>query len=297
MYLKMHTWIRKVLRTPRFIYNHPLAGRQKPKAFYRWFCWQLKTRLSSGYVSVAWIENSVLKSKKGMTGATGNIYCGLHEFHDMALLLHYFCGRQGLFLDIGANIGSFTILASKVGMAKTICVEPVKSTMDALLANIEANHIPDRVEIHQVVLGEKTGKNWFSLDRDTTNSVVSELYVGQKEMIEVKTVDEILGHRSADFWKIDVEGHEEAVLSGALASLNRPEVEVVLMEGETPAIKQIMISNSFQKAKYDPFTRTVSFLRSGESSSGSNNLWVRNPEKITARCRKARRINIHGQII
>lgn len=293
----MQTWIKKVLRTPIFIYNHPLAGRQKPKAFYRWCCWQLKSRLSPGNVSVAWIENSVLKSKKGMTGATGNIYCGLHEFHDMALLLHYFCGGPGLFLDVGANIGSYTILASKVGMAKTISVEPVKSTMDALLANIEANRISERVEVHQVVLGGKSEKTWFSLDQDTTNSVVNEMYVGHKELIEVKTVDEILGHRSADFWKIDVEGQEEAVLSGARASLNRPEVEVLLMEGETPAIKQIMTSNSFQKAKYDPFTRAVSSLRSGETSSGSNNLWIRNPEKITARCRKARPINIYGKII
>jgi FkbM family methyltransferase len=293
----MYTRVAKALRTLSFICHHPLAKRQKAKAIRKWLVWQIKSRVSSGKVSVSWIENSVLIVKKGMTGATGNIYCGLHEFHDMALLLHYFCEGQGLFLDIGANIGSFTVLASKVGMAKTICVEPVKSTMDALLANIEANRISDRVENHQVVLGEKTGKNWFSLDRDTTNSVVSELYVGQKEMIEVKTVDEILGYRSADFWKIDVEGHEEAVLSGARASLNRPEVEVVLMEGETQAIQQIMISNSFQKAKYDPFIRTVSFLRSGELSSGSNNLWVRNPEKITARCRKARPINIYGQII
>jgi FkbM family methyltransferase len=293
----MYTRVVKALKTLSFICLHPLAKHQKAKAVQKWLVWQIKSRVSSGKVSVPWIENSVLIVKKGMTGATGNIYCGLHEFHDMALLLHYFCEQPGLFLDIGANVGSYTILASKVGMAKTICVEPVKSTMDALLANIEANRISERVEFHQVVLSEKTGKTWFSSDRDTTNSVVSELYVGQKEMIEVKTVDAILGHRTADFWKIDVEGHEEAVLSGARASLNRPEVKVVLMEGETQAIKQIMISNSFQKAKYDPFTRTVSNLRSGESSSGSNNLWVRNPEKITARCRKARPINIYGQII
>lgn len=286
-----------ILRTLQFVLRHPLSKNSKFKSVCRLVWWQFISNLKPNPIRLQWIEDSFLVVKKGMTGATGNLYCGLHEFHDMALLLHYFCEGPGLFLDIGANVGSYTILASKVGMAKTICVEPVKNTMDALLANIEANRISERVEIHQVVLSGKMGKTWFSTDRDTTNTVVSELYVGQKETIEVKTVDAILGHRFADFWKIDVEGHEEAVLSGARAALNRPEVEVILMEGETPAIKQVMISNSFQKAKYDAFTRTVSFLRSGESSSGSNNLWVRNPEKITARCRKARPINIHGKII
>ena len=70
---------------------------------------------------------------------------------------------------------SFTILASKVGIAKKICVEPLKSTMDALLANIEANRISERVEHHQVVLGKISGKTLFSLDREITNGVVNEI--------------------------------------------------------------------------------------------------------------------------
>ena len=43
-----------------------------------------------------------------MRGATGNIYAGLHEFVDMMLPLHLL--RSGdLFLDVGANIGLFTL--------------------------------------------------------------------------------------------------------------------------------------------------------------------------------------------
>ncbi len=39
----------------------------------------------------------------GTTGATGNVYCGLHEFEDMALLLHIL-RKVDRFVDIGANI-------------------------------------------------------------------------------------------------------------------------------------------------------------------------------------------------
>ena len=57
-----------------------------------------------------------------MTGATGNIYAGLHEFVDMAFCLHLL--RSGdLFVDVGANIGSYTVLASKVAGANSVTLE------------------------------------------------------------------------------------------------------------------------------------------------------------------------------
>ena len=43
-----------------------------------------------------------------MAGATGNIYVGLHEFAEMAFLLHLL-RPEDLFGDIGANIGQFAI--------------------------------------------------------------------------------------------------------------------------------------------------------------------------------------------
>lgn len=57
-----------------------------------------------------------------MTGATGNIYVGLHEFEDMAFLLHVL-RRTDLFVDVGANIGSYTILAGGAAGAKLLLNE------------------------------------------------------------------------------------------------------------------------------------------------------------------------------
>jgi thymidylate synthase len=62
-----------------------------------------------------------------MTGATGNIYAGLHEFEDMAFLLHLL-RSEDMFADVGSNIGSYTILASGVVGAKSVAFEPVPST-------------------------------------------------------------------------------------------------------------------------------------------------------------------------
>ena len=56
-----------------------------------------------------------------MTGATQNIYCGLQEFEEMAFLLH-FLRKDDLPLDIGANIGSYTILAASSVGARTMAI-------------------------------------------------------------------------------------------------------------------------------------------------------------------------------
>jgi hypothetical protein len=63
-------------------------------------------------------------SLKGLTGATGNWYCGLDAFEDMAFLLH-FMREEDLFVDVGANIGSYTILAGNEVGAETIEIEPI----------------------------------------------------------------------------------------------------------------------------------------------------------------------------
>jgi len=293
----MQKWIKSLLRTPAFIWKHPLAKRQKARAMNRWFKWQLMSQFRTNAISVPWVEKSVLKIKRGMTGATGNLYCGLHEFYDMALLLHFFSRETGLFLDIGANIGSYTVLASKVGKAKTIAVEPVASTVTALTENIQANHISDKVEVFQAAVGAKAGKIWFSLDRDTTNQVVDIAYSGNKELVEVKTIDQILGGQLPEFCKVDVEGHEEAALAGAFRTLKDPRLQIVLLEGDNQKIRSIMKKNLFKRAKYDPFTKTVIELSDKEFASGSNNLWVRHPDGISARCRKTQPINVYGQII
>ena len=75
-----------------------------------------------------WIGGQRLSIRRGMRGATGNIYVGLHEFADMMLTLNFL--REGdLFLDIGANVGSYTVLASGICRAVTWAFEPDPGTV------------------------------------------------------------------------------------------------------------------------------------------------------------------------
>lgn len=161
-----------LLPTLQFIAAHPISSRRPLSAYWRYARWQIESRLRDEVV-FDWIEGSKLVARNGMTGATGNIYCGLHEFIDMAFLLHLL--RPGdLFVDVGANIGSYTVLASAVCGARSIAIEPDPDTVGSLNRNIEINRIVDRVRIVQAAVGSAPGKIQFTVGRDTTNRVARE---------------------------------------------------------------------------------------------------------------------------
>ena len=73
-----------------------------------------------------------------MTGATGNLYCGLHEFEEIGFLLHAL-HPGALFVDVGANIGSYALLAAGVCEGDVVAMETVGSTFACLLDNIALN--------------------------------------------------------------------------------------------------------------------------------------------------------------
>ena len=89
-----------------------------------------------------------------MTGATGNWYCGLHEHDDMGFALHFLRATDCLF-DIGANVGSYTVLAAGGAGARVVAVEPIPSTFRALRANVRLNDLDDRVTCSTSALARK----------------------------------------------------------------------------------------------------------------------------------------------
>jgi len=103
---------------------------------------------------------------------TGNIYAGLHEFADMAFVLP-FLRPCDLFVDVGANVGSYTILASGLVRCHTVAFEPDPLTAAALERNVNLNQIANLVEIRVAAVGEHHGIVRFSTGLDTENHVVS----------------------------------------------------------------------------------------------------------------------------
>jgi FkbM family methyltransferase len=240
------------------------------------------------------IDASVLVVERGMTGATGNIYCGLHEFDDMGFLLH-FLRPEDAFFDLGANVGSYTVLASAVVGATSITIEPLQHTYDLLCRNVSANRIEQKVNALQTACSDSPGHLLMTSDLDCMNRIVSADYDGPTSEVPVTTIDNLLSDVSPACWKVDVEGHEEEALAGATASLKSPTLNAIIMEGDSVQLRQQMVEAGFQLMSYNPFTRHLEAVPSKHGSQ--NHLWVRDLDFVQERCRSARKFDAAGTVI
>ncbi|MEE9355854.1 MAG: FkbM family methyltransferase [Methylococcaceae bacterium] len=287
-------------RTFHFIHNHPLGSRHQLKACWRWLSWQARSRLSSSPITVPWIKDTCLVLEQGMTGATGNWYCGLHEFYDMALLLHFFGHSSDSdnewFLDVGANVGTYTVLAGRACGVHCLVAEPVPSTFDQLKRNVFANRIQDRVNLYRVAVGSSPGTLQFTSGLGPMNQVSTENTLDNNGVIEVPvmTLNEITEGKNVSFWKIDVEGFENEVLKGASEALKDNSVQVVLLEADNVAIQSCMLQAGFTLVTYNPWKR---ILVESETNSGNNNVWVRSILDVTNRIKKSPPITVFGETI
>ena len=271
-------------KTWSFISQHPLTRNHRLSALARYIKWQVTCRLRSD-VEIGWIDGVRVLARRGMTGFTGNIYCGLHEFADMAFLLHLL--RPGdTFVDIGANVGSYSLLASGVCAAKTIAFEPDPGTARALRRNLEINGLQSHVEVHEMAVGDTDGQIDFKIGRDTTNQV-AETPGSNTRRLPIGRLDSIAGARNAVLVKIDVEGYEEHVMAGAEGVLSQASLLAVKSEGQQPLVLETLARHGFTPAYYDPFKRALSTCPAAVSAA--NGLFVRDWPAVQARVAAAPR--------
>ena len=290
------------IRTLKFIVRHPLNRGRFWSALATYLRWQIGSRLVPGSVAVPFVNGTRLLVKSGMTGATQNIYCGLQEFEDMALVLHTLHPGD-VFVDAGANVGSYTILAAGACGAYVTAVEPVPSTFAHLLDNIHLNDVKSLVTALNVGLGAVPGHLHFSQDLDTVNHVLSpeESMSAPGISVPVDTMDAVLKGQGPTIIKIDVEGYETEVLRGARASLASEKLLAIIMElngsgnryGFDEAKLHIeMLEHGFIPCAYDPWKRSLTPLKT--KNAQGNTLYVKSIDSLTARLASAPHRTVHG---
>jgi FkbM family methyltransferase len=274
----------------KFITGHPLNRGRPISALARFVAWQLISRVKTQHLH-SWVDGTKLVVHKGMTGATGNIYCGLHEFADMAFVLHVLKPTD-VFLDVGANVGSYTVLASGVCGARTLAFEPDPKTVEHLRRNIEINGLDGLVEVHQVALGSTPGETAFTVGRETVNRV-AELGEADTQTVPMRRLDDISGARQATLIKLDVEGYEAEVLAGAREVLASPTVLAVETESQDAATLEALIGAGFIRRWYEPWSRTLLQAQPTDLKN-SNALFLRDETAVLDRVNAAPRRRVQG---
>ncbi len=284
----------------KFIAQHPLNTNHKFQAFINFIKWQIATRILKKKVIVPWVEDSMFISGLSETGLTGNIYAGFMEYEDMIFLLHALQPTE-TFVDVGANIGAYTILASKVVKSSSIAFEPLPSSVERLKDQIQINRINAAVDIRNMGLGNKEGALFFTNNNDTMNKVSLAGEVENTTMVKVSTLDTELDKDNQYFFKIDVEGFEYNVIEGASKVLSNNNVSAIIIElngsGEefgynNEDIHKKILSYGFVAVAYEPKTRNLTELKSYNENSG-NTIYVKDIALISSRCKAAPKRVIH----
>ena len=265
----------------RFICDQPLNRRRKVGALLDFARWQIRSRLVNKPMTYRWINNARVLVRRGETGFTFNIYCGLQDFSEMSYLLHVL-RDDDLFADVGANIGSYTLLASAVRHSRTICFEPVPETYSRLLQNLRLNDLGERVVAHNLGVGEKPGTLRFSTNQNCGNHVLRDDEKEEALTVKVVTLDEMTADSCPNVLKLDVEGFELPVLRGASGILQNPELHSIILEltgmghnygYRDSDIVDLLKQYGFATYGYDPFARKLT----PQVPSPGNALFVRGP--------------------
>jgi FkbM family methyltransferase len=163
----------------------------------------------------------------GFTSSTRAVYANPPDWPQMLVWdRERLAGR--LFVDIGANVGLYSLFAAERG-ANVIAVEPGRQAYDRLVENAELNGYA--IQTVNAAVSNETGEVRVTQDRDAVN-VISD----QGEPVTATTLDELLGERSAVGVKIDVEGFERLVLEGGHRALAEHRIGLLQLEWNSRSV-------------------------------------------------------------
>ena len=290
--------------------NHPLNKNNKINSIFKILKFNIGKRLvNKNDIIVPWVNDSKFIISKEDAQIRWNIYCGLVEYIEMLFLMHVL-RQNNTFIDVGSNVGIYSILASKVIGAKSISFEPHPNTFKKMIKNFSINSINHLVNPINKGVGSKVEKLNFTNFHDTRNilnKIQNNNNLKKNEIIQVEitTLDKEINLDDEYFIKTDTEGYEYQVLQGGLNTIKNKKLIGLIIETNSMSeefgysreiIHKNLESNGLILVDYDPFKRKITkktnFLMSDDNTSPSS-IYVRDIDKIQNLVSNAKPIKIH----
>ncbi len=207
-----------------------------------------------------WLESGVLRVPQGYAGglafdmrylpiahahlgsiAGGNLESAVQE----AMVRHL--PRGGVFFDVGANLGFFSLLAahlSGLDAGRVYAFEAAPDNAEAIRVNAALNAIPN-VEVLAVAVADRAGRGRLQVVDDQSWSKLADYgehpFTERIVDVELVAIDDLVASGRVpppDLVKIDVEGAELAVLAGMRETLarHRPAIICELHDTHEPFV-------------------------------------------------------------
>ena len=141
---------------------------------------------------------------------------GMYDHNNMHFIRFMLLRDKATFIDVGANVGAYTLIASEVSDSNVVSIEPHPATFSMLERNVRLNGRRN-VTCLNVALSSRDGEVCFT---DVPGSSMNRVELGNNIGAALRVPSRRLGRVCRelnvvpDLVKIDVEGHEAAVLDG-----------------------------------------------------------------------------------
>jgi len=187
------------------------------------------------YIKMAWggqLEFDVAGSIGWGAKTTGVVDLALSE------VACHIVRKSDSVLDVGANVGGITyLLARLVGLEGTVdAFEPHPIVFMRLKSNQTLNlgNCARQVFLHKIAVGSASGQVTLMEDPKAASDGQASLHLKSEKSIahhvQMNRLEHVVGHKKYSLMKLDVEGHELAVLEGAGRLLEDKLVENILFE-------------------------------------------------------------------
>jgi FkbM family methyltransferase len=183
----------------------------------RAIAWTLARLPFGSKASFVFYKNYRLAFSKSML--TYVLFAGKASRQDDELALTEYCQNATTVIDVGAHIGTMTIIAASLLApgGQVLAFEPSPKFFRILQKNIALNKLTEKVQAYPVAVGATVQQTFINeaVADDTTNHIDTVGTPVTQSTLDIHTQN----YPIIDFLKIDVEGYELEVLLGAPLTL------------------------------------------------------------------------------
>jgi len=206
--------------------------------------------------------------------------CG-HEL-DMDVVFQVFCDQvypvepDMVVVDIGANLGLFSLYAAFNGAAKVYAFEPNREAYDCMLKNLETNRLQGRIVPYQRAVTSRSDevvaipKAASPQNRIAHGSAADD----EHELVSTISLDDIVRSNDIsriDLLKMDCEGSEYDILAGTSAATFAKTGRVIIEyhDGREREIEETLRRHGFRLERQAAENARMGMLWFGRAVSGS----------------------------
>jgi FkbM family methyltransferase len=227
--------------------------RNKFISLIRYLIWWLRKKSNFFPVKIG-VGNSLIliKNKKVAEQGGAKLFsCGIYDYDNIMLIKEFLNqASKGIFFDVGANIGVYSILVSENPNNLIYSFEPHPVTFANLDENISVNKRYN-IFAHQVAIGSEQKKVGFTNDDfSSLNKIISGQNFENSITVNQISLEQFIIDNNVlpDVIKIDVEGYEVEVLKGLKEKLSL--IKLIIVENNNADTIKVLMQKDFQGPLY-----------------------------------------------